>query len=464
MRPITTLLAMAAVLATSGLSLADSSTTTTPVPAAAPAAMRNMAMPTPPPAPADTNPLLMYSLDQIKTGDTSVGQTLSNAGINIYGYLEMGYTADLAGPPAAGKTIPGMVFNNEYGNHVQMDQLDLTIAKAINFSDPNYIKRGWDVGGHFEFVYGYDPSYGGDSFHSSGLDFGYNPNSVYSPLYQADIEQAYVTLALHLGGAGDVKFKAGKFVTLLGEETINPTTNFLYSHTYSFGYMIPYTQTGVLAEYVPNSQWTFWGGITRGWNQTFYDNNSNGVDFLGEVSYMPNSQWTLTLNTSVGPQDGAIGNAGLGNNNDYRTVVEPLITYTPPILNNALTLVSDTTIGYDGAGNSTNGFQSSGWFSEALYQNYALNSSFSFTTREEYDYVGSGLTDLNGAAINPFGINNYTNFGDLTFGVKITPFPNGSLSKNFYIRPEIREDLADHQVFNGKHYQTTVAIDAIYQF
>ena len=183
MRPITTLLAMAAVLATAGLSLADSSTTTTPVPAAAPAAMRNMPMPTPPPAPADTNPLLMYSLDQIKTGDTSVGQTISNAGINIYGYLEMGYTADLAGPPAAGKTIPGMVFNNEYGNHVQMDQLDLTIAKAINFSDPNYIKRGWDVGGHFEFVYGYDPSYGGDSFHSSGLDFGYNPNSVYSPLY-----------------------------------------------------------------------------------------------------------------------------------------------------------------------------------------------------------------------------------------------------------------------------------------
>jgi len=454
MRPFTTLLAMAAVLATAGLSLADSSTTTTPTPAAAPA---------PAPAPADTNPLLMYSLDQIKTGDTSVGQTISNAGINIYGYLELGYTADLAGPPAAGKTIPGRVFDTEYGNHVQMDQLDLTIAKAINFSDPNYIKRGWDVGGKFEFVYGYDPSYGGDSFHSSGLDFGYNPSSVFSPLYQADIEQAYVTLALHLGGAGDVKFKAGKFVTLLGEETINPTTNFLYSHTYSFGYMIPYTQTGVLAEYVPNSQWTFYGGITRGWNQTFYDNNSNGVDFLGEVGYAPNSQWNFLVNLSVGPQDGPMGNAGLGNNNDYRTVVEPLITYIPPILNNALTLVSDTVVAYDGAGNSTNGNQSSGWFSEALYQNYALNSYFNFTTREEYDYVGSGLGSA-GIGINPFGIENYTNIGDLTFGVKITPFPNGSLSKNFYIRPEIREDLADHQVFNGKQYQTTFGIDAIYQF
>ncbi len=456
MRPFNTLLAMAAVLATAGLSLADSSTTT-PAPAAAPAPA-----PAPAAAPADTNPLLMYSLDQIKTGDTSVGQTVSNAGIDIYGYLELGYTADLAGPPAAGTTIPGRVFDTEYGNHVQMDQLDLTIAKAINFSDPNYIKRGWDIGGHFEFIYGYDPSYGGDSFHSSGLDFGYNPSSVFSPLYQADIEQAYVTLALHLGGAGDLKLKAGKFVTLLGEETINPTTNYLYSHTYSFGYMIPYTQTGVLAEYVPNSQWTFYGGITRGWNQTFYDNNSS-VDFLGEVGYAPNSQWDFIVNVSEGPQDGAMGNATLGNNNDYRTVVEPLITYTPPILNNALTLVSDTVAAYDGAGNSTNGNQSSGWFSEALYQNYALNSYFSFTTREEYAYVGSGLGSA-GIGINPFGIENYTNMADLTFGVKITPFPNGSLSKNFYIRPEIREDLADHGVFNGYHYQTTFGIDAIYQF
>ncbi len=455
MRPFTSLLAMAAVLATAGLSLADS-TTPTPAPAAAPA-------PAPAAAPADTNPLLMYSLDQIKTGDTSVGQSLSNAGIDIYGYLELGYTADLAGPPPAGTTIPGRVFDTEYGNHLQMDQLDLTIAKAINFSDPNYIKRGWDVGGHFEFVYGYDPSYGGDSFHSSGLDFGYNPSSVFSPLYQADIEQAYVTLALHLGGAGDVKFKAGKFVTLLGEETINPTTNYLYSHTYSFGYMIPYTQTGVLAEYVPNSQWTFYGGVTRGWNQTFYDNNSNGVDFLGEVGYAPNSQWDFIVNLSEGPQDGALQPGILGDNNNYRTVVEPLITYTPPILNNALTLVSDTVVAYDGAGNSTNGNQSSGWFSEALYQNYVLNSYFSFTTREEYDYVGSGLGSA-GIGINPFGIENYTNMGDLTFGVKIIPFPNGSLSKNFYIRPEIREDLADHQVFNGKQYQTTFGIDAIYQF
>ena len=57
------------------------------------------------------------------------------------------------------------------------------------------------------------------------------------------------------------------------------------------------------------------------------------------------------------------------------------------------------------------------------------------------------------------------NYGELTAGVKVTPFPTSNLGKNFYIRPEIREDLADHGVLtNGKHYQTTIGVDAIYTF
>ncbi len=460
MRPFQVSLAMAAVLATTGLCLADSSTSTTtstggsPAPAATPA-------PAAAPATADTNPLLMYSLDQIKTGDTSVGQTISNAGFNIYGYLEIGYTSDLSGRPAGG-VIPTRVFDTEYGNHLQMDQLDLTFARAINFSDPNYIKRGWDIGGKVEWLYGYDPATA-DNIHPNGLNFYHSyatqssgvTSAIQSPLYQFDLEQAYVTLALHLGGAGNLKFKAGTFVTLLGEETINPTTNYFYSHSLAFGMAIPFTQTGVLAEYAPNSQWTFYSGITRGWNQALNDNNS-AVDYLGEISYAPSSQWTYTVNLSVGPQD---------NNNDsyYRTVVEPLITWVPPILNNALTLVSDTTIGYDGAGNASNG-ASSGWFSEALYQSYQLNNYVTFNGREEYYYDGAGFT-MDAFVYNPPPAGVTVQYGELTFGMKITPFPNGNLSKNFYIRPEIRVDLADHGVLtNGKHYQTTFGVDAIYQF
>ncbi|MCL5770236.1 MAG: porin [Planctomycetes bacterium] len=412
-------------------------------------------------SPADTHPALMYGLDKIPAGPSTVGEDIQNLGLNIYGYLEVGYTSDLSGRPAGG-VIPTRVFDTEYGNHLQMDQLDLTVARAINFSDPNYIKRGWAIGGKVEWLYGYDPATA-DNIHANGLNFYHSyatqssaiTSAIQTPLYQFDLEQAYVTFALNLGSAGNIKFKAGNFVTLLGEETINPTTNFFYSHSLAFGMGIPFTQTGVLAEYVPDSRWTFYAGVTRGWNQALNDNNT-AVDFLGEVSYAPNSQWTYTLNLSVGPQD-------TGTNNPYRTVIEPLITWVPPILNNALTLVSDTTIGYDGAGNASNG-SAAGWFSEALYQSYTLNSHLTFNAREEYYYDGAGFT-MDAFVYNPPPAGVSVQYGELTIGMKITPFPRGSLSKNFYIRPEIREDLADHGVLtNGKHYQTTFGIDAIYTF
>lgn len=420
---LTVPLAMAALLATSGLVMADAAT--------------------------DTNPAIMYGLDRIHVGKTSVGQEISKAGFDIYGYVEAGYTADLSGRPQNSNTIPLRTFGSEYGNHVELNQINLTLARAINFSDPNYIKRGWDVGGKVQFLYGYNS----DFIHSNGLNFyhSYADNVSTSPLYQFDPLQLYATVAFHLGKMGDLKFKAGKFVTRLGEETINPTKNFFYSHSLSFNYGIPYTQTGVLAEYVPNSQWTFYAGVTRGWNQSLDDNNPNGVDFLGEVAYAPSSQWNFTVNLSVGPQDN-------GTNNPYRTVVEPLITYIPPILNNNLTLISDTTLGYDGMGNATNG-SSACWFGEALYQSYVINSYLTASLREEYYYDGAGFT----IGLTTPGVTG--NYGDLTAGVKITPFPSSNLGKNFYIRPEIREDLADHAVLtNGKHYQTAIAVDAIYTF
>ena len=62
-------------------------------------------------------------------------------------------------------------------------------------------------------------------------------------------------------------FRLGKFVTLLGQEAINPTGNALYSHSYLFGFAIPFTQTGVLVTYALNDKFTIDAGITRGWNQ-----------------------------------------------------------------------------------------------------------------------------------------------------------------------------------------------------
>jgi hypothetical protein len=420
---LTVSLAMAAMLATSGLVMADAAT--------------------------DTSPALMYGLDRVHVGKTSVGQEVRNAGFDIYGYVEAGYTADLSGRPQNSDLIPLRRFGSEYGNHLELNQLSLTLARKINFNSRSFIKRGWDVGGKVQFVYGYDS----DFVHANGLNFyhSYANNVSTYPLYQFDPLQFYATAAIHLGKMGNVEIKAGKFLTLMGAESYNPTHNLFYSHSISYTYGIPVTQTGVMVEYAPNNQWNFWAGVTRGWNQGFSDNNPNGVDFLGQVSYSPSSRLNLKLNLSEGPQD-------TGTNNPYRTLVEPIITYTPPIMNNNLTLISDTVFGNDAAGNVTTGGNAF-WFGETLYQSYVINSYLTASLREGYYYDGAGFT----TGLTTPGVTG--NYGELTAGVKITPFPTSNLGKNFYLRPEIREDLADHGVLtNGKHYQTTIGVDAIYAF
>ncbi|MHB1769025.1 MAG: outer membrane beta-barrel protein, partial [Phycisphaerae bacterium] len=250
----------------------------------------------------------------------------------------------------------------------------------------------------------------------------------------------------------------------MGYERINPTKNAFYSHSFAFGNLTPYTQTGLLAKVVIGQDVSFWAGVTRGWNQTFRDNNT-GVDGLVGIGLKPNSQLNAKVNISFGPQDN-------GTNNPNRLVVEPILTYVPPILNNALSLTSDTVFYYDGAGNTVNG-QNNGAFDEALYQTYRYNRFISYNFREEYAYFGTGVVEGLGNQGSDVGADfdqfaettNALNLGELTVGISLTPFPDSPVLRTLVIRPELREDLADHALLSGgKHYQTTFGIDAVYSF
>ena len=148
-----------------------------------------------------------------------------------------------------------------------------------------------DWGFRGEVIYGVDTA----TIHSSGLfdnpSTWASPGSGYyrsrtSPENQFDVNQAYVNVYAPVGNG--VNLTIGKFNTLLGYETINSTSNPFYSHSYLFGYAIPFTQTGVMGAYTINPNLAITLGITRGWNQTFYDNNGS-PDFLGEVVYTPKS-------------------------------------------------------------------------------------------------------------------------------------------------------------------------------
>lgn len=462
-RSLGTLLAVAAVMATAGLSYAATNTSSGTASMDA--------------TPVDTNPLLMYGLDKVPAGKQSLGQEISNAGFDIYGYMEVGYTANLSGQ---NHPIPGRVFDTEGGNHIQMDQLDLAVSRSINLSDPAFRKAGWMIGGKAEMLYGYDAGY----VHSNGLNFYHSyannaelgANGAPHPLYQFDPLQLYVSFGIPIGKDSGLKIRAGKFVTMLGEETINPTTNYFYSHTYEFGYAIPFTETGVMADYMLNSKWSFWGGVVRPENQSFRS-QINSYNFMGEVDYTPASNMSLVVNYLFGPNDQAVSYSGLnnpitpvyGDNQHDRSVLDIVGSWTPPILHNNLTLVANLDWGYDAGGpllgvgpGGVNGTSTAAnWYAAAFYQSYVINSYLTFNTREEA-YYDDGNSTI-GAALGgaPGGS---TFIGDLTAGFTITPMPDSNLGKHLEFRPELREDLCDHGYFNGKHYQTTIAMDAIYQF
>jgi hypothetical protein len=448
-RSLGIMLAAAAMLATTGLTWADSSSSSAGAAAPAPAMS----------ASTENAPPLMYGLDQVKTGDSSVGQNLQSAGIQIGGYGDLGYTKDFGNS----NPIPGRTFTSEAHNNLTLNQIDLYIARTINLRGAGIHNQGFELGGKIDVLYGYD----GDFIHSNGLNsyHSWNENIQSHPLYQFDLQQMYLDAGFALGGNSAMLIRFGKYDSPMGYERINPTENAFYSHSFAFGNLTPYTQTGLLAKVVIGQDLSFWGAISRGWNQTFKDNNS-GLDGLVGVGLKVNNQWDAKVNFSVGPQDS-------GTNNPERVVIEPTITWVPPILNNALSITSDTVLYYDGAGNTVNG-QDGAAFDEALYQSYRYNRFITYNFREEYAYFGTGVVEGLGnqgtvdaaSDFDQFGeTGNALNLGELTVGISLTPFPDSPVLRTLVIRPELREDLADHALLSGgKHYQTTFGVDAVYSF
>lgn len=402
----------------------------TPAPAPAPAA-----------APAPPQPL-MYVLEQV-----GVGKTLEDLKINLYGWVEGGYTYATPLPPR--NLITGNVFNIKH-ERIVLDQLVGNVERVVDKAAS--AKAGtFDVGFRGEFMYGWDAG----AIHSNGLfdntaTLGVTKGfyrSRTSPENQFDVEQAYVDVAIPVGTG--LQIRAGKFVTLLGAEVIDASTssgapaNLLYSHSYLFGFAIPFTQTGVIGMYQLTDKLGITAGITRGWNQSINDNNS-AIDFLGEVTYALTDKDNLIVNVSEGPQ-------ATHDNHDYWTVVDVVFTHQ---LSDQIKLTFN---GDYGDAPHALGTKSAQWFGAAGYIAWTLNKYVTLNGRGEWYRDNDGFTLGTGKGLNVY---------EGTVGVAITPFPDNSIAKNLIVRPEVRYDYADHGFFDGgiKNGQFQAAIDAIFSF
>jgi hypothetical protein len=363
-----------------------------------------------------------------------LGKMMTNWGIKLGGYVEGSYTYDLS---HNSKFIAGRTFDFE-NEALRMNQLAIQIARPIDTAAD--AKAGkWDIGFGLDMMYGSD----GRIIHANGLS-GYN--SALHPINQFDLTQAYLEFFIPVGHG--LEIQAGKFVTLFGNETIAaiPTVtgssgNQFYSHSYNFGFGIPFTQTGVIATYPLNDQWTVTGGFTRGWGQATNDNNG-AIDFLGQVKFVPNPQWTFTVNASIGPE-------GFHDNSDYQYVLEGIAAWAPK--DSKWTFAIDL-LGADDEHAATNG-NTGYWYGVTGYVGYTLCKYATLNGRVEW------FRDDGGAVLGQ-SVSVY----EATVGATIKPCPDSKILSNLVIRPEVRVDWSGKAVFNGGNAdnQITAAVDAIF--
>ena len=327
---------------------------------------------------ADDEPqtgLIMMGLDKL-----GMAKPLTDNQIKIYGWVEGGYTYNHRHGGDNTLIIPGP-FNHEFGNHFMLNQFDLRFERTV---DPTKL----DVGGMVEVLYGTDAA----RIHSTGLGYNgsdatdnntpFDPLAVanLNPIMQFDIPQAYVDVNLPVGNG--LKFRMGKFVTLLGYETIDPRPNPFYSHSYLFS-AVPFTQLGILGMYSINDQWALTVGVTRGWDIAFEDNNA-AIDAIGQVAFTPNKSLTVLFNWAAGPENGLNdGSAGAyKDSSHYRVVLDPVVYWQ---VTDAFKLGAEGLYLYDGGinGSAGNTHAYGDVWGAALYAGYKINDYFTLNGRLE---------------------------------------------------------------------------------
>jgi hypothetical protein len=397
------------------------------------------------PAPAMPAPAAPASNEQ------PLAQMMDSAGIKlpfvIQGYVEAGYMYDTNAPRIA----EGTTFNGfeGYKNRFILDQADLQILRTPVASGKNF-----DWGFMLEGGYGSDYTF----VHSNGM---MDNRAGGPPQNQSDIDQAY--LSFNIPAMNGIILNAGKFVTPLGYETINPTTNPLYSHSYAFLYAIPFTQTGITAKTALNSQWTAMAGITRGWDQSLKDSNGD-PDFIGQVVFTPNSTWSFTGNLSEGPQAphgvGRGVQALKGDDSHWWTVIDLDASYT---MSDQLSFGAGADYGDAPRSKPHFGPTSNAaaqWYGITGYAKYVLiKDTLTANGRLEWYDDTDGFT-LAGVHASVYSA---------TVGVTYVPVPGDKYLKWLEIRPEIRYDYATKPIFDtgegpGQHGQLNLAADVIMQY
>ncbi len=252
-----------------------------------------------------------------------------------------------------------------------------------------------------------------------------------------DLHQAFVSFVAPVGGG--LRLDAGKFITGLGYEVIEGYDgwNDNATHSFLFGYAIPFTHTGVRASYAFSPVVSTMLMVANGWDDV--QDNNRGKTVHVQLGLAPSGRLAILLNGIAGPEQ---------NDDDvhYRDVLDVVATWKP----------SDPwSLGFNGDwGRETAaapGGRMAVWLGAAGYARLAPAKWFALSFRAER------FEDRDGAR---------TGVAQTLSEVTLTP--EVKLGAACLVRGDLRLDVSDRAVYEApggaRRTQPTVSVNALYHF
>ena len=239
-----------------------------------------------------------------------------------------------------------------------------------------------------------------------------------------DLQQAYAEYK----PADAVTVDLGKFVTPAGYEVIEGWDgwNDHYSHSYLFGYAIPFTHTGARVAYA-SGDLTFTGYVVNGWDNATTSN-------FGKTG-------GLSVLYAHGAASVALTYLGGKESDGWRQIADAVASYK---------VTPETTLGVNGDFGH-GGPMASSWYGGAAYASYTPITKLTLALR------GEVFDDQDGYRT---GTAQTLEEGTATVQVHLTD--------DAHVRAEVRYDHSDEMSFGGttspSTHQVTAAVDAIAKF
>jgi putative OmpL-like beta-barrel porin-2 len=371
------------------------------------------------------------------------------------GYIDAGITGNPQNP--ANDVNFGHLYTDRTDTPV-LNQFALTVTRPL---DPK--ATGYDFGFTLTGMVGTDARY---------THFDGELDRTFSGRYQMTILEADALFHLPWLTDGGIDAKLGQFPSPMSAESINPTGNPLYSHSYIFNFGVTVSHTGFWTTTHVDPLLDIYLGIDSG-NQTTLgsgDNNGAAAGLAGIGLNLLGGNLTVVGLSHFGPENPSGAGEPFNVNSEFRWYNDITTTWKAT---DALTFITDLNYVHD------DGFKASG-YGVAQYVTYALNDQVSLQGRGEVFWDPEGffvaafpgpldaVNALEGKPNGSFG-GGHTTYGEITLGLNYKP-PVPDPFTGFVIRPEIRYDAS----LNGTHpfgtstgtsgHQFTLATDFIVPF